>query len=157
MQATIKSVKGGLTAAKGFMAGGIKAGIKASGKNDLALLYSTTKCSAAGTFTTNRIRASSVDWCEKLLPSSDIQVIVCNSGCANACTGDRGRSDTELFASLAAKGFGCAPKSALVASTGVIGHFLPQLLPPVVIHCCFCRVVISKEEFSKVLQRHLFI
>jgi len=126
MSPTITSVKGGVTAAAGFLAGGIKAGIKKSGAADLALLYSPTKCTAAGTFTTNTIRASSVDWCEEHLPSSGIQVVVCNSGCANACTGDQGKKDTESFATLAAAALGCAPNAALVASTGVIGHFLPM-------------------------------
>lgn len=126
MSPTIKTVKGGVTAAAGFVAGGIKAGIKKSGAADLALLYSPTKCTAAGTFTTNKIRASSVDWCEEHLPSSSIQVVVCNSGCANACTGDQGKKDTKSFATLAAAALGCTPTAALVASTGVIGHFLPM-------------------------------
>ncbi len=117
--------KGGVTSASGFFAGGTKAGIKSTGKKDLALLYSETPCSAAGTFTTNAIRASSVDWCEKHLPSLSIQAILCNSGCANACTGDQGIKDTAAMALLASKILNIPQDSILVASTGVIGKPLP--------------------------------
>lgn len=117
--------KGGITSASGFIAGGVKSGIKSTGKKDLALLYSETPCSAAGTFTTNAIRASSVDWCEKHLPSPSIHAIICNSGCANACTGEQGIKDTATIA-LHASGILDIPlDSVLVASTGVIGKLLP--------------------------------
>jgi glutamate N-acetyltransferase / amino-acid N-acetyltransferase len=114
-----------VTAASGFKAGGVKAGIKITGNDDLALLVSDIPCSAAGTFTTNAIRASSVDWCEGLLPSSKIRALICNSGCANACTGKKGVKDTGTMAALAAAQFGLSPRQVLVASTGVIGKFLP--------------------------------
>jgi glutamate N-acetyltransferase / amino-acid N-acetyltransferase len=126
-----KSVKitpiphGGITSAKGFRAGGIRAGIKSTGKADLALLASNHDCAAAGTFTTNAIRASSVDWCEERLPSGSIRAIICNSGCANACTGDRGARDTAQMAGIAGILFDIPAGDVLVASTGVIGRFLP--------------------------------
>jgi glutamate N-acetyltransferase/amino-acid N-acetyltransferase len=121
----IKIVQGGVTVASGFKAGGIKAGMKVTGKKDLAFLISDFPCSAAGTFTTNAIRASSVDWCESNLPSSKIRAIICNSGCANACTGEKGKEDTKTMAKLAAEPAAISPESVLVASTGVIGKFLP--------------------------------
>jgi glutamate N-acetyltransferase/amino-acid N-acetyltransferase len=121
----IVSIPGGITQAKGFRAGGIRAGIKETGNEDLALLASDRFCSAAGTFTTNAIRSSSVDWCETLLPSATIRAIVCNSGCANACTGARGERDTVAVARLAAEVCAVTPEAVLVASTGVIGRFLP--------------------------------
>ncbi len=121
----IEIITGGVTAAGGFKAGGIKSGIKASGNSDLAIIFSENSCSAAGTFTTNAIRASSVNWCESILPSRSIQAVICNSGCANACTGDKGVRDTETMAGLAGSALGIAHKSVLVASTGVIGKFLP--------------------------------
>ena len=124
-QQLISVIKGGITNASGFSAGGAKAGIKVTGKPDLALVYSKTPCSAAGTFTTNAIRASSVDWCSDLLPSKKIHAIFCNSGCANACTGDKGKDDTKTMATIAADQLGIDPKTVLVASTGVIGKFLP--------------------------------
>jgi glutamate N-acetyltransferase/amino-acid N-acetyltransferase len=125
IQLKIKVIEGGVTSASGFMAGGTKAGIKTTGKKDLALLYSETACCAAGTFTTNAIRASSVDWCQNHLPSPSIQAILCNSGCANACTGDQGVKDTKTMASLASKILEIPLDSVLVASTGVIGKPLP--------------------------------
>lgn len=126
LPASITEIPGGITAASGFQAEGIKAGIKQTGKPDLALLFSEKPCTAAGTFTKNAIRASSVDWCEKILPSSEIHAIICNSGCANACTGDKGRMDTELMAKLAGDTLGVKKESVLVASTGVIGKPLPM-------------------------------
>ena len=125
MTVKIVTKKGGVTAAAGFVAGGVKAGIKQSGGADLALVFSERPCSAAGTFTTNKIRASSVDWCESRLPSKEISAVVCNSGCANACTGKRGAKDTAAVAGFAAARLGIAADAVLVAATGVIGHFLP--------------------------------
>lgn len=116
---------GGITSAKGYKAGGTKAGIKTTGKADLALLLSARDCVAAGTFTTNAIRASSVDWCEKHLPSKNIRAIICNSGCANACTGNRGVEDTAIMAGIAGLALGVPKDAVLVASTGIIGKFLP--------------------------------
>lgn len=123
--ASFRVISGGVTKAAGFKAGGVKAGIKVTGKKDLALLFSEKPCSAAGAFTTNAIRASSVDWCSDLLPSSGIRAIFCNSGCANACTGKRGKEDTEKMATIAAEALGVKKEAVLVASTGVIGKFLP--------------------------------
>jgi glutamate N-acetyltransferase/amino-acid N-acetyltransferase len=126
LPASIIEITGGITAAAGFKATGIQAGIKLTGKPDLALLFSEKPCVAAGTFTRNAIRASSVDWCEKLLPSSGIHAVICNSGCANACTGERGQTDTELMAKLAGDVLGVRKEAVLVASTGVIGKPLPM-------------------------------
>lgn len=126
LPASIIEITGGITAAAGFKATGIQAGIKLTGKPDLALLFSEKPCVAAGTFTRNAIRASSVDWCEKLLPSSGIHAVICNSGCANACTGERGQTDTELMAKLASDVLGVRKEAVLVASTGVIGKPLPM-------------------------------
>jgi len=123
---SVEPAKGGVTAAAGFAAAGIKAGIKASKKPDLAAVVSDRPAAAAGAFTTNAIRASSVDWCETLLPSAKIRAILCNAGCANACTGDQGVRDTAGMAALAGVELGVPQKSVLVASTGVIGKFLPM-------------------------------
>ena len=126
LPASITEISGGITVAAGFKADGIKAGIKQTGKPDLALLFSEKPCTGAGTFTKNAIRASSVDWCEEILPSKEIHAIICNSGCANACTGDRGRMDTELMAKLTGDTLGVKKEAVLVASTGVIGKPLPM-------------------------------
>ena len=129
--AAVEAIRGGVTAASGFRAAGVKAGIKASKKADLAIVVSDRPAAAAGTFTTNAIRASSVDWCEAILPSAKVRAALCSSGCANACTGARGAKDTAAVAAIAAAalsaaGSAAAPKSVLVASTGVIGKFLPM-------------------------------
>lgn len=126
MAEQIKAIKGGVTAASGFSAAGIKAGIKASGNKDLGLVTSSQPCSAAGTFTTNAIRATSVDWCSDHLPSQKIRAILCNSGCANACTGKRGEEDNRALAEATSQALATTPDSILIASTGVIGEFLPM-------------------------------
>jgi len=122
----IRPVNGGVTAAAGFIAGGTRAGIKQSGNPDLGIIYSEAPCVAAGAFTTNRVRAACVNWNEGALPSNHIHVVVVNSGNANACTGKQGAKDAERTAALAAAEVGTTKDSVLVASTGIIGHFLPM-------------------------------
>jgi glutamate N-acetyltransferase/amino-acid N-acetyltransferase len=80
---------------------------------------------AAGLFTTNRIKAAPVLWCQEHIAGGKAQAIVTNAGCANACTGERGLEDAAEMASLAAKRLGIAHQDVLVASTGVIGEPLP--------------------------------
>jgi glutamate N-acetyltransferase/amino-acid N-acetyltransferase len=111
---------------KGFRASGIKAGLKASGNHDMAVLAADGPCAAAGTFTTNRVCAAPVKWCRDLLPSDDIQAIVINSGNANAATGDQGLENATHTAERAGTLLGCRTEQVLVASTGVIGHQLPM-------------------------------
>lgn len=122
----MKSVFGGVTAAQGFRASAIKAGIKSSGNLDAALIISQEPCSSAGAFTTNKVRASSVDWCESVLPGQSVRGMFCTSGNANACTGEQGEKDTRVLAASVAKCINAPAQSILVASTGVIGHFLPM-------------------------------
>ncbi len=118
-------VSGGVAAASGFVANGCKSGIKASGNLDLALLYSETACTAAGAFTTNRVRAACVSANEALLPSNSIHAIICNAGNANACTGARGDRDVVTTRESVGKALNVPADSVLAASTGVIGEFLP--------------------------------
>jgi len=121
-----RPIGGGITAAKGFCAGGVAAGIKKSGLPDVAVVYSRNACTAAGTFTTNRVRAACVDYNSRLLPSRSVRAICCNSGNANACTGARGLRDAHATAACAGRLLNTPPSSVLVASTGVIGEFLPM-------------------------------
>ncbi len=116
-------VAGGITAPLGFRAAGIACGIKASGNPDLALIVTERAAAAAGIFTTNQAKAAPVLVSAEHLSWSNglAQVIVTNSGCANACTGPRGMADAREMAVLAANRIGCAPSQVLVASTGVIG------------------------------------
>lgn len=111
---------------RGFRAAGVKAGIKPSGGDDLAVFLTDRPSAAAGTFTTNRICAAPVKWCRELLPRSDIRGVVVNSGNANAATGEQGMANARRTAERAAGVFGCRPEQVLVASTGIIGHQLPM-------------------------------
>ena len=110
----------------GFKAGAVRAGIKPSGGLDLAVLIADRDCSAAGTFTTNRVAAAPVHWDKALVPSDSIRAIIINAGNANAATGQQGLHNAKLTAETAAKRLGCRVDQVLVASTGVIGHQLPM-------------------------------
>ena len=116
-------VSGGVTAPKGFKAGGIAAGLKASGAKDLALILSETDAIAAGVFTTTQVRAACVDYCRQLLQDkASARVILCNAGQANAATGEAGWKDAIESAAILAKELHIAPNEILLASTGVIGQ-----------------------------------
>ena len=121
----IKRISGGVCAAKNFAANGTTAGIKKSGKSDLGIIYSGADCTAAGVFTTNRVKAACVQANRELLPSKKIRAIICNSGNANACTGDRGISDAKKIASNVENALNIESGSVLTASTGIIGEFIP--------------------------------
>ena len=123
----IQKIDGGVTAAKGFEAASAAAGIKYQGRDDMALIYSETPCRAAGTFTTNVVKAAPVKWDQKIVAESPyVQAVIVNSGIANACTGAVGYGDCEETAKEAAKVFGVPENAVLVASTGVIGMQLPM-------------------------------
>ena len=123
----IQKIGGGVTAAKGFEAASAAAGIKYQGRDDMALIYSETPCRAAGTFTTNVVKAAPVKWDQKIVAESPyVQAVVVNSGIANACTGAEGYGYCEETAKEAAKVFGVPENAVLVASTGVIGMQLPM-------------------------------
>ena len=122
----MKEVSGGVCAPKGFRAGGILCGIKASSKKrDLALIYSEKLCTAAAVFTTNQVKAASVLISQKHLENGKLRAIIVNSGNANACTGEAGMAAAKKMAELAADLFAISPKEVAVASTGVIGVPLP--------------------------------
>ena len=122
----MKEIKGGITAAKGFEAAGIAAEIKYKGRNDMALVYSQVPCRAAGTFTTNVVKAAPVKWDQKIVKESEYaQAVIINSGIANACTGAEGYAHCQATADKAAEVFGIPAESVLVGSTGVIGMQLP--------------------------------
>lgn len=110
----------------GFKVWGIHCGIKKTEKKDLALIYSDREASVAGVFTGNRVKAASVILDAARAKSGKGQVIVANSGCANACTGKRGMTDARSTAEMAARELGVKPEAVYIASTGVIGEFLPM-------------------------------
>jgi glutamate N-acetyltransferase/amino-acid N-acetyltransferase len=122
----MKELSGGVCAPRGFRAGGIWCGIKASSrKRDLALIYSEKPCAAAAMFTTNRVKAASVIVSMEHLKGGVLRAVIANSGNANACTGEAGIAAARKMAGLAADLFAIRPEEVAVASTGVIGVPLP--------------------------------
>ncbi|MDR9402584.1 MAG: bifunctional ornithine acetyltransferase/N-acetylglutamate synthase [Halothece sp. Uz-M2-17] len=118
-----KIISGGVTAPKGFQAAGITAGLKASGQPDLALIVSESSAIAAGVFTTSQVRAACVDYCrQQLQKKASARAILCNSGQANAATGEQGWQDALETAQLLAQTLKIEPDEVLLASTGVIGQ-----------------------------------
>jgi glutamate N-acetyltransferase/amino-acid N-acetyltransferase len=123
-----------VTAAKGFTAAGIAAGIKDNGNPDLALVVNNgPRRAAAGVFTSNRVKAAPVLWTEQVMKSGQVSAVVLNSGGANACTGPKGFQDTHATAEKAAEVLGRGAIEVAVCSTGLIGVLLPmdKLLPGV--------------------------
>ncbi|WP_329009763.1 bifunctional glutamate N-acetyltransferase/amino-acid acetyltransferase ArgJ [Streptomyces sp. NBC_01601] len=123
-----------VTAAKGFTAAGIAAGIKQNGNPDLALVVNTgPRRAAAGVFTANRVKAAPVLWSEQVLKGGQVSAVVLNSGGANACTGPQGFQDTHVTAEKVAEVLGRGAIEVAVCSTGLIGVTLPmdKLLPGV--------------------------
>ncbi len=122
----MKKTEGGVTAAKGYQAASTAAGIKKNGSKDMAMIYSQVPCVAAGTFTTNLVKAAPVKWDQEIVyHHPEAQAVICNSGIANACTGAEGYGYCERTAQAAAEILKIDKNSVLVASTGVIGQQLP--------------------------------
>ena len=118
--------QGGVTAPKGFKAAGTAAGIKKEGK-DMAMLFSAVPCRAAGTFTSNIVKAAPVKWDRRVVREKGIaQAVVVNSGVANACTGAEGDRYCLETAAAASQALGIEKDLVLTASTGVIGAPLPM-------------------------------
>lgn len=122
----MKIIDGGVTAAKGFAAAGAEAGIKYKNRKDMAMVYSKVPCVAAGTFTTNVVKAACVLWDKQIVENEKYaQAVVINAGIANACTGKQGFDYCSQTADATAEALGIPANSVLVASTGVIGMQLP--------------------------------
>ena len=121
-------ISGGVTAPQGFQAAGITAGLKASGRPDLALLLAPAGAVCGGSFTTNRVRAACVDLCAERLQARDGhgRAVLINSGQANACTGDRGLIDSQRATRAVAERLGLEEEEVLICSTGVIGVPIPM-------------------------------
>lgn len=118
-------IEGGVTAAKGFLAGGVYCGIrKNKTKSDLAMIYSETPCSAAGAYTQNLVKGAPVVVTKKNLENGVAQAVICNSGNANTCNAD-GEEKAMEMCQIAGKALGIPAESVIVASTGVIGQILP--------------------------------
>jgi len=118
-------IDGGVTAPAGFTAAGVAAGIKKSGKRDVALLAADHAVPAAAVYTTNTVAAAPVVLSRRHTAHGHIRAAVTNSGNANACTGQRGLEDARSTADAVAEALECMPDEVVVASTGVIGVPLP--------------------------------
>jgi glutamate N-acetyltransferase/amino-acid N-acetyltransferase len=120
--------EGGVTAPAGFMAAGVSAGLKRSGRRDIALIVAEEACPAAAVFTTNTMAAPPVVVSREHVADGQVLAIVVNAANANACTGARGVDDARSMAQATAAALGCAATDVLVASTGVIGQPMPMEL-----------------------------
>ena len=116
----------GVTAVTGVSAVGSAIGIKKSGKKDLALICSSVPCNAAAVYTKNHVKGAPLAITKSHLKDGKAQAIIVASGVANVCTGKKGLKDAEKMAELAAHEMGIKKENVLVASTGVIGAFLPM-------------------------------
>ena len=123
----MKVIDGGVTAAKGFEAAGAEAAIKYQNRKDMAMVYSKVPCKAAGTFTTNVVKAAPVLWDRDIVINSEYaQAVVVNAGIANACTGKQGLDYCRREAEVTGRLLGIPAEAVLVGSTGVIGMQLPM-------------------------------
>lgn len=119
-------ITGGITAAKGFLAAGVEAGVKYQNRKDMAMVYSQSPCKVAGVFTSNVVKAAPVLWDRQIVESgNDVQAVVVNTGIANACTGQQGFDCCRQTAEAAGKALGIPAANVLIGSTGVIGMQLP--------------------------------
>jgi len=119
-------LEGGITAVPGILAGGVVAGIKPSGKKDLALIYSSTPARAAAVFTSNQVKGAPVQVSSEHVRGGQAQAIVASSGCSNVCTGEQGVADAREMTRLVGELLRIPAGHVLVAATGVIGVPLPM-------------------------------
>ncbi len=124
MKYWLEKIEGGITAVPGVEAAGVHCGLKKNGEKDLALLYCPQPAVAAGVFTSNRFKAPPLKVTENHIENL-VRAVVINSGNANACTGLRGENDALATAGETAARLALAKEEVLVASTGVIGSYLP--------------------------------
>ena len=121
-----KDVKAGVTFPRGFVAAGVKAGIKKSGNLDVAVIYTDKEAAVAGTFTQNVVAAAPVYVSKDVVKTGTAHAIVANAGCANACTGEMGMMNSKKEQEIAAAALGCSADDVIIGSTGVIGVQLPM-------------------------------
>ena len=117
----------GVTAAAGFRAGGVTAGVQASGGDDLAVVINDgPSAAAAAVFTSNRVAAAPVHWSRQVVADGAARAVILNSGGANACTGPQGFQASHETAELVAEGLQVGAGDVVVCSTGLIGVQLPM-------------------------------
>jgi glutamate N-acetyltransferase / amino-acid N-acetyltransferase len=119
-------LEGGITAVPGILAAGITAGIKPSGKKDLALIYSSSPARAAAVFTTNQVKGAPVLVSQEHVKGRQAQAIVASSGCSNVCTGEQGIRDAREMTKIVGEHLRIPAQRVLIAATGVIGQPMPM-------------------------------
>ncbi len=124
--ADVEWIEGGITAVPGMLAAGLHCGIKPTAARDLALVYSSVPATVAGVFTTNRIQGAPVKVSHERVAAGIAQAIVASSGCSNVCTGEQGLRDAREMTEIVARELRIPEARVLVASTGVIGRYLPM-------------------------------
>src|SRR5882762_5484604 len=117
---------GGISAVPGILASGVAAGIKPSGKKDLALLYSSSPARAAAVFTSNQVKGAPVLVSQEHVKGGVAQAIVASSGCSNVCTGEQVMRDAREMTKVVGDLLRIPARQVLIASTGVIGQPLPM-------------------------------
>lgn len=127
MITTWREAEAGVTYPEGFVAAGVRCGLKSQGE-DLALLVSESSAACGGVFTTNRVQAACVGYSRRVARSGAARALIANSGNANACNGEEGEADNRSLAEWASRAIRAAPDTVLTASTGVIGHRMPMHL-----------------------------
>ncbi|MEW9667774.1 bifunctional glutamate N-acetyltransferase/amino-acid acetyltransferase ArgJ [Ammoniphilus sp. 3BR4] len=123
---TFRIIDGNIATPKGFRATGIYSGIKKVEKHDLGILLSEVPAQAAGVYTTNLFQAAPLVVAKESIEKGQLQAVIVNSGNANACTGDQGLEDARTMQKTVSKAFSILPELVGVASTGVIGEYLPM-------------------------------
>jgi glutamate N-acetyltransferase/amino-acid N-acetyltransferase len=122
----VEWLEGGVTAVPGILAAGVAAGVKPSGKKDLALIYSSTPARASAVFTTNQVKGAPVRVSMDHVRGGVAQAIVASSGCSNVCTGEQGLRDAREMTRLVGDLVRIPATHVLIAATGVIGVPLPM-------------------------------
>src|SRR5215831_13816835 len=122
----IQWLEGGITTVPGILASGIAAGIKPSGKKDLALIYSSSPARAAAVFTQNQVKGAPVIVSQEHVREGRAQAILASSGCSNVCTGEQGIEDAREMTRTVGELLHTSPTHVLIAATGVIGQPLPM-------------------------------
>ena len=115
----------GITFPEGFVAAGVRCGLKTQG-DDLALLVCDSECAVAGVFTTNRVQAACVQYSRRVVKSGTARAVLVNAGNANACNGEQGDLDNRTMAEWVSRRLNVPPDAVLTASTGIIGHPMPM-------------------------------
>lgn len=165
---TLDTISQGVTYAKGFQAIGIQAGLKKSGKHDLALIYTAKKAAVAGTFTQNKVAAAPVYVSKETVATGTAHAIISNAGCANACTGAQGLADAHTMAQATAIALHCEPQDIIVGSTGIIGQQLPiqditNAIPTLVASLTYDgselagKAILTTDTYSKTASTHFTI